>query len=180
MARATTKTDLINSANEQFEKLWVLIDSLTDKQRESNFNFREDFLEKQKESHWKRDKNVRDILIHLYEWHQLLIHWIDCNQKGIPASFLPEPYNWKTYQEMNVGFWEKHQSTSYEQAKEMVIQSHEQVMQRIDTFSNEELFTKAYFSWTGTTSLGSYCVSATSSHYEWAIKKIKKYVKTIK
>ena len=44
-------------------------------------------------------------------------------------------------------------------------------MTLIGKFTNEELFTKAHFPWTGTTSLDSYCVSATSSHYEWAIKK---------
>ena len=26
-----------------------------------------------KEAHWSRDKNVRDVLIHLYEWHQLML-----------------------------------------------------------------------------------------------------------
>ncbi|MFC1239685.1 ClbS/DfsB family four-helix bundle protein [Treponema vincentii] len=46
-----------------------------------------------------------------------------------------------------------------------------------ETFSNEELFTKKVFDWTGTTSLGSYCVSATSSHYDWATKDIKKALK---
>ena len=46
-----------------------------------------------------------------------------------------------------------------------------------ETFSNEELFTKKAFDWTGTTSLGSYCVSATFSHYDWATKDIKKALK---
>lgn len=27
------------------------------------------------------------------------------------------------------------------------------------------------------TNLGSYCVSATASHYDWAMKKIKKHIK---
>ena len=47
-------------------------------------------------------------------------------------------------------------------------------MKLIDSFSDQELFRKAYFSRTGTTSLGSYCISATSSHYDWAMKKLKK------
>lgn len=79
MARATTKADLLNDANEKFEKMWTLIDSLTENQQKSNFTFDKDFLDKQKEAHWKRDKNLRDILIHLYEWHQLLLNWITYN-----------------------------------------------------------------------------------------------------
>ena len=55
----------------------------------------------------------------------------------------------------------------------MLAESHEKVLALADKYSNEELFTKKYFSWTGTTDLGSYFVSTTSSHYDWAIKKIK-------
>ena len=58
--------------------------------------------------------------------------------------------------------------------------SHVEVMCLIDTFTNEQLFTSKFFDWTGTTSLGSYCVSATSSHYDWAMKKIKKHKKELK
>ncbi|GHS99751.1 hypothetical protein FACS189421_10780 [Bacteroidia bacterium] len=62
----------------------------------------------------------------------------------------------------------------------MLNESHSEVVNLIETFSNEELFTKKYFPWTGTTNLGSYCVSATSSHYDWAMKKIKMHMKNIK
>jgi hypothetical protein len=46
-----------------------------------------------KEAHWKRDKNLRDVLVHLYEWHQLLLNWFNSNQNGDTKTFLPEPYN---------------------------------------------------------------------------------------
>lgn len=81
---------------------------------------------------------------------------------------------------MNVEFWQKHQDTPYEQAREMVQKSHADVLTLIGSFSDEALFTKQYFPWTGTTSLGSYCVSATSSHYDWAMKKIKKQIKALR
>ena len=125
----------------------------------------------------ERDKNVRDVLVHLYEWHCLLLNWIQTNTNGKPAPFLPAPYNWKTYPQMNVAFWEKHQNTSYTDAEAMLKKTHKEVMALIELFSNEDLFSKGAFDWTGTTTLGSYCVSATSSHYDWAIKDIKKALK---
>jgi Uncharacterized conserved protein len=167
MARATTKEELIEATNNGFEKMWNLINSFTEEQKCGTFDFED------------RDKNIRDILIHLYEWHILLINWIENNKKGDTKPFLPEPYNWKTYPEMNVKFWEKHQNTSYEVAEKDLASTHKKVIELINSFTNEELFIKKYFSWTGTTSLGSYCVSATSSHYDWAIKKIKKYQKDL-
>ena len=178
MGRATTKTELIQSANDQYKKLWYMIDSMTNDEQEAPFKFTVEA--KDKEAHWKRDKNLRDVLVHLYEWHQLLLDWASANTNGEPKPFLPEPYTWKTYQDMNVGFWKKHQDTPYSDSKEMFKQSHAKVMELIETFSDQELFEKKHFSWTGTSSLGSYCVSATASHYDWAMKKVKRQIKSLK
>ena len=165
MPRPTTKADLIQAANDQFAKLWTLIDEMSDEEKSADIVPNE------------RDKNVRDVLVHLYEWHCLLLNWIRSNTNRNPAPFLPAPYNWKTYPQMNVVFWEKHQSTSYIDAETMLKKMHQEVMALIETFSNEDLFSKGAFDWTGTTTLGSYCVSATSSHYDWAFKDIKKALK---
>ena len=165
MPRPTTKADLIQAANDQFAKLWSLIDEMSDEEKGADIVPNE------------RDKNVRDVLVHLYEWHCLLLNWIRSNTNGNPVPFLPAPYNWKTYPQMNVVFWEKHQNTSYTDAETMLKKTHKEVMAIIEIFSNEDLFSKGAFDWTGTTTLGSYCVSATSSHYDWAIKDIKKALK---
>ncbi len=178
MARPKTKEELIEESNSNFEKLWQLIDSLSENECNTEFDFSKD--DKKKEAHWARDKNVRDILIHLYEWHQLAINWVNKNRIGKKASFLPEPYTFKTIAGMNVGFWEKHQATSYEKSVELLKDSHDELMKIVDELTNEELFTKKYFDWTGSTSVGSYLVSATSSHYDWAIKKIKSHKKNCK
>ena len=177
MARPTTKEELMFLGNEQYKKLWKMINSMSVEQQNFKFNFDEDIG---KEAHWKRDKNIRDVLIHLYEWHRLLLNWVNSNQKGEEKPFLPSPYNWKTYADMNVEIWKKHQDTSYDRSKEMIKQSHADVISLIEKFSNEELFTKKYFSWTGGSSLGQYCVSAISSHYDWAMKKIKAHIKICK
>jgi hypothetical protein len=176
MSRATTKTDLVIAANEQFDKLWKFIDCMSDEQQNATFGV--EMAAAGKEAHWSRDKNMRDVLVHLYEWHQLLLNWINANRNGEVKPFLPEPYNWKTYPAMNVKIWKKHQNTPLTEAKKMLKESHKNAMAIIDTFSNDELFAKKSFAWTGTSTLGSYCVSATSSHYDWAIKKVKVHIKT--
>ncbi|MBR8720079.1 hypothetical protein IX307_002241 [Bacteroides pyogenes] len=176
MARATTKTDLIIAANGQFDRLCKIIEQMSDELQ--NAAFAHEMAAAGKETHWSRDKNLRDVLVHLYEWHKLLLNWIESNRAGDAKPFLPEPYNWKTYPAMNVEFWEKHQKTSLIDAKNMLMESHKKVMALIETFSNDELFAKNTFAWTGTSTLGAYCVSATSSHYDWAMKKLKLHIKT--
>ncbi|MDE6661849.1 MAG: ClbS/DfsB family four-helix bundle protein [Lachnospiraceae bacterium] len=178
MSRPTTKAGLLYAASTNYQKMNDLISTLTSEELSTPFDFSAD--EKKKEAHWKRDKNLRDILIHLYEWHQLLLNWLPANMNGDNKPFIPEPYNWKTYGAMNVEFWKKHQDTTLEQAKDMLEKSHNEVMKLAESFSDEELFTKGVYKWVGGSVLGSYFISNTSSHYDWAMKKLKAHRKNCK
>lgn len=162
MPRPTNKEQLLRVADETFNELFILIKSMAEDELTQDFSIE------------GRDRNVRDVLVHLYEWHRLLLHWIRLNHSGVRINFLPDPYTWKTYPQMNIAFWQKHQITSLNEAIRLLKDSHAEALTLIGTYSNEQLFTPKYFPWTGTTSLGSYCVSSTSSHYDWAIKKLKK------
>ena len=178
MARPQTKEDLLIAAKENFEKLNTLISKMSDKELTTPFDFSKD--EKKKEAHWKRDKNLRDVLIHLYEWHQLILNWVHSNRNGEEKPFIPKPYNWRTYGDMNVEFWKKHQNTSLEDVIKALQKSHKDVLKLAENFTNEELFSKKVYKWVGGSTLGSYFVSATSSHYDWAIKKLKAHQKNCK
>lgn len=178
MPRPRSKEELLTAAEENFEKLNRLIDSLSEKELKTPFDFSMD--EKKTEAHWKRDKNVRDVLVHLYEWNQLMIRFVDGNTDGKSMRFLPEIYTWRTIASMNQRFWEKHQETDYQEAREMLASSHGEVMKRIHGFTNEELFLSKVFPAVGGATLGSYFVSSTSSHYDWAMKKIKAHRKNCK
>lgn len=177
MSRPTTKADLLTAAETNYEKLNALIAGLTDQELKTPFDFSGDA--KKKEAHWNRDKNLRDILIHLYEWHQLLLNWVHADLNGGKEPFIPKPYNWRTYGELNVEFWKKHQDTSLDDAKSMLDRSHSEVIALAETFSNEELFSKGVYKWVGGSTLGSYFVSTTSSHYDWAMKKLKAHKKIL-
>ncbi len=63
MSRPATKQDLILAAKTNYEKLLNLIDAMTENEMNTPFHFEND--EKKKEAHWKRDQNVKDVLIHL-------------------------------------------------------------------------------------------------------------------
>lgn len=177
MGRPQTKNEVIEAAINKYYKLQETIENLSIVESTTPFDFSMDV--KKKEAHWARDKNLRDVLIHLYEWHQLAIRWISENRAGNKVAFLPAPYNWKTYGKMNIEFIQKHESTQLEDAKKMLEKSHTEIMEVIASFSNEELFTKGMYDWTGTTTVGSYLVSATSSHYDWALKKLRAHKKQI-
>ena len=98
MARPTSKDELLTLAEVRLNTLFTLIDSISEEEQERTFTLE------------NRDRTIRDVLIHLHAWHNLLLEWVQKNLQGEPASFLPEPYNWRTYPEMNLHIQEAAQS----------------------------------------------------------------------
>lgn len=166
MPRPVSKDELLTAADAEFTKLQALLASMSAEQLAATFAFSD------------RDRCVRDVLIHLHEWHVMLVEWMEANLAGREQPFLPAPYTWKSYGQLNVELLEKHQTTSLADAFVLLQSSTEQVLAAIRQLTNEELFDRGHFSWTGTTTLGSYCVSTTSSHYQWALKKLRTHRRT--
>jgi len=104
------------------------------------------------------NRNVRDVLAHLHHWHLLLLEW-----KTTPA--------------LNRQIWKDYQTVTLENIQQELNDSFENIQHIMHQHSDEELFEKKRYSWTGSTSLGSYLVSVSSSHYDWAFKLIKKAMK---
>ncbi len=178
MPRPGNKEDLRKAATTNYEKLLEMIESRSEAEKRIDYDFSAD--EKKKEAHWKRDKNLRDVLMHLNEWHLLLLKWIQNRENGSNRPFLLEGYTWKTYGDMNRLFYERCQSIPEEEALVRFQNSHKQVMEALETFSQEELFTNTYYPWVGGSCIGSYFISVTASHYDWAMKKIKAHQKMVK
>ena len=169
MPRPKNKEELIKISNENYVMMLKLIES-----------FGEDEIINGKIPFDDRDKNIRDILIHLHHWHLMMLDWYKVGMSGKKPDMPAKGYTWKTIANLNMYIWEKYQSTSYLEACKMLTDSFEKVQKIIKKHTDEELFEKKRYKWTGTTSLGSYLVSATSSHYDWAMKKLKKYKKSLK
>lgn len=169
MARASHKIDLVNDTKQGYEDLMKLIKSFSEEEQEAIFLFED------------RDKNIRDVLIHLHEWHNMMIRWYKEGtiEKGNP-SIPREGYTWGTIAEMNMEIWKQYQSTSLEKAKKLLEETHNKVLSLIEGHTNEELFLRNQYKWTGDSVLGSYFASSTASHYEWAEKKIKRQQRLLK
>ncbi len=80
MPRPQTKEDLLIAAQNNYEKLQKMISEMSETQLNTAFDFSDN--SSLKEVHWSRDKNVRDLLIHLYEWQQLMIAFVKNNLNG--------------------------------------------------------------------------------------------------
>ena len=168
MARPTDKASLLAQSTANFEKLTAMVNGFTAEQLAGSFPFED------------RDRNVRDVLVHLHEWHLMMQTWYAVGMSGQKPAIPGVGYTWQTLPALNLEIWKKWQDTSLAEAQSLLAQSHKDVTALIEQHSDEELFTKKLYQWTGTTSLGAYFISATASHYDWAMKKLKVYQKALK
>lgn len=162
MARPTNKTELLDLSRKNFELLMGFIESFSVKEQNSEF------------PKGTMNRNIRDILMHLHHWHLMMIDWYNIGMQGEKPEMPAKGYTWKSTPELNKWIWEIYNNISLEDAKKDFKSSYKKVRQLIEKHSDEELFEKKRYKWTGTTSLGAYLISATSSHYDWAYKLIKK------
>lgn len=164
------KKELIYKATSEFNRLMSLIQSLP----VEVLNQEMEFLDLT--GHWQRDKNIRDVITHLYEWNCLLVNWIKSNIKGERRTYLPKEYSWSDYSGLNKEIWEKHQMTSLSVGLKLLRTSHNEALDVIGSFTDKELFDKNSFEWTENGELAEYVDETTGNHYLWAIDKIEKHL----
>ncbi|SOE20893.1 hypothetical protein SAMN06298216_1370 [Spirosomataceae bacterium TFI 002] len=166
MSRPKNKTELLELGKANFEKLIAFVDSLSDD--EQGLDFPPGTL----------NRNIRDVLMHLHHWHLMMEDWYTQGKVGEKPIIPAKGYTWKTLPSLNNWIREKYKEVSLYEAKLSLKISFNQIREIITSISDPDLFEKKKYAWTGTTSMGAYFISATSSHYDWALKLIKKAKKT--
>lgn len=163
MAIPKTKSELFAASQEQFGILLSLIQDAPD-----------DILNLPGAC---EDWSIKDILAHLHAWHKMFLRWYTEGMSARNPNIPDKGYTWKDTPALNERIYEEYKAIPFEKILESLEHSHQLVMEKISAHSDEELFTKKYYHWTGSSSLGVYSRGAASSHYDWANKHIKKFLK---
>lgn len=168
MPRPKTKAELLSASVDGYAQLNAMLAALTPSQQNSVFPFEH------------RDRNLRDVMAHLHEWQVMMLNWYESGIAGDKPDMPAKGYTWKTTPELNAAIWARYQGTSLTLVRRKLATTHDALLDIITARTNDELFTKCRYSWTGTTSLGSYLTSALPSHYDWAMKIVRRYSRTFR
>jgi hypothetical protein len=167
MPRPKTKDDLLSQSKTNFDKLFEFVEALPKGEQVKEF------------PPGSMNRNIRDLLAHLHHWHLMMLEWYKVGMQGDKPSMPAEGYYWKDLPALNKWIWKKYNSMPLTEAKKQVKESYQHVQKLITSHTDEELFEKKRYNWTGTTSLSAYLISATSSHYDTVFKLLKKWRKAI-
>ena len=103
----------------------------------------------------------------------MMENWYKVGMSGKKPAIPAEDVTWQTLPVLNRRIWEKYKGTGLKEALALLKKSHNKITGLIEKHTDDELFTKKKYPWTGTTSLGAYLIGSTSSHYDWGLKTIK-------
>ena len=165
MPKPKSITELLEASQKNYAALLHLVNSYSDEEVQAEF------------SEGTMNRNIRDILAHLHHWHLMLLGWYKVGMSGEKPEMPAKGYTWKAYHGLNKEIWESYQNVPLETVKASLDESYAKVQALIVQHTDEALFEKKRYKWTGTTSLAVYIIANTSSHYNWAIKLIKKSMK---
>lgn len=165
MAKPKNKEELLNAGESNYTRLTNFIEAMPPEKQVADF------------PPGTLNRNVRDVLMHLHHWHGMMMEWYKVGMAGNKPEMPAPGYTWKTTPALNQWIQNEYSEMPLEEAKNHFSESYQQVRRLIEQHNNEELFEKKRYKWTGSTSLGAYLISATSSHYDWAFKLIKKVTK---
>jgi len=123
------------------------------------------------------DMTVKDFLAHRTEWGAMMLGWLaEARDGGTPAVPSPQ-YKWNQLKELNADIKARYADVPLATIERDFAQVHDQLRDVIAAATDEELFTKKHYTFTGSSDLVTYLNSATAAHYRSARRHIKKWWK---
>jgi hypothetical protein len=121
--------------------------------------------------------SLKDVLAHVRSWHLMFLGWEEEGRRGAKPEMPAPGFTWKMTPELNRALYEECKDEPWDEVVVGLQISHREVREVVSAYG-DDLFEKRKYPWTGSTSVGSYAVSATSSHYDWAAKLVRAFVRT--
>lgn len=126
---------------------------------------------------WGDGWNIQDLLAHITEWEQRFLGWHRVGREG-GHPVLPAPgFKWNETPRLNQAIWSKHRLKSVRRVIDEFEASYQEISFLVRELSQEELLRPGHFAWTGKYPLTTYLAPNTCSHYRFATKILKRWLK---
>lgn len=107
MARPKSKSELLNQAQGNFEKLIQFVESFDSTEQEKDF------------PEGTLNRNIRDVLAHLHAWHLMLLDWYTVGMSGQKPDMPAKGHSWKTLPNLNKEILERYSKITLTNSKSL-------------------------------------------------------------
>ena len=163
MPRPTSKTDLLETMTVEYQKLQALLQPLNES--------------RMTQAGVCGDWSIKDMLGHLTEWQRMVLSWYQDGAAGKDVKTPAPDLKWSEIPILNQRIYEQYRDVPLADMRQQLEASHAATRQVLEGIPDEALVTPRFYRWTNTSTLLSYFVSCTSSHYHWACTEIRKWLR---
>ena len=160
MPRPTNKAELLADSRKEFDALEKFLETLPPDQLT--------------EPGALGDWSVKDVLAHLYEWHQMVFCWYEAGLRGETPAVPAEGYKWSQLPALNQAIYERYRDRPLGDVLGDLRASHQRTVALIEELDEETLFARGLYPWMNKNHLAAYFTSNTGSHYRWARTEMRK------
>jgi hypothetical protein len=128
---------------------------------------------------WGANWTVNDLIAHLAEWQNMFLAWYDDGQKDLTPQMPAPGYKWTETPKLNQAIWEKHKNRTPSKVRTDFDKGYARILALTLSFTEAQLLKSGAFQWTGKNALVTYLSANSASHYRFANKQLKKWLKTI-
>lgn len=122
--------------------------------------------------------SVKDILGHIVSWQQLNLDWYETGERGETPAVPAPGLTWKDVPRLNDIIYGRHRRRSLNAVLKDYETFHQAMIDLIHKVPDSELVQVGRFAWAGPTwTLSDYIRANTASHYRWAQKHIRKWLR---
>ncbi len=163
--RFSSKRELVQRIETEHEALLALVRSIP------RSRYREDGV-------WGDRWTIHDLLAHLTAWEQMCLGWYEEGRDG-GTPVMPAPgYKWNQTPALNRAIWTRHHAKATARVIAEFEASYQQILGLITRLTPEQLLAPGHFAWTETFPLTTYLAPNTCSHYRFATRVLKRWLKT--
>jgi hypothetical protein len=162
MSRITTKQEFLDDIHKE----WELLDNLL-----------REIPENEKLTVVTDSMSVKDFLAHRTEWGRMMLAWYRTEKKGKKAAVPTDKYKWNQLRQLNAHIYTTYKDVSLKKIERDFKKVHDELQKLVEGLSDNELFTKEQYNFTGTSDLATYLNSSTAAHYRSARRHIQRWWK---
>lgn len=127
---------------------------------------------------WGDGWSIQDLLAHLTAWERMFMRWFEEGRDGGSPDMPAPGYMWSQTPALNRAIRSEHAEEPLARTLGEFEASYRAILSFARRMSAEELLTPGHFAWTGKYPLTTYLAPNTCSHYRFAIRVLKRWLKT--
>jgi hypothetical protein len=122
--------------------------------------------------------SVKDMLAHILGWQERLLYW-HATELGGKVAAVPAPgLTWRDLKKFNHMIYEEHRARPLQAILKDYEAFHRKMLKLIEATPDRDFLAVRRFKWMGPTwTLSDYCRAETASHYRWARKWIRPWLR---